>query len=128
MTNPLSCVLLVIVSLLWVASVLFAGFVEPVVLCACILDDAEPLCWLTSLEFASLEFADLDASESFSRLTSMESASLDAATLDIVESLVDSFDICGVVHSTPPITKKKYAEILLRYRRLFVKGDVFIGE
>ena len=24
--------------------------------------------------------------------------------------------------------KKKYAEILLRYRRLFVKGDVIIGE
>ena len=32
------------------------------------------------------------------------------------------------VHSTPSITKKKYAEILLRYRRLFVQGDVFIGE
>ena len=32
------------------------------------------------------------------------------------------------VHSTPPITKKKYAEILLRYRQLFIKGDVFIGE
>ena len=31
------------------------------------------------------------------------------------------------VHSTP-ITKKKYGEILLRYRRLFVKGDIFIGE
>ena len=24
--------------------------------------------------------------------------------------------------------KKKYAEILLRYRQLFIKGDVFIGE
>ena len=32
------------------------------------------------------------------------------------------------VHLTPPITKKIYAEILPRYRRLFVKGDVFIGE
>ena len=32
------------------------------------------------------------------------------------------------VHSTPPITKKKYVEILLCYRWLFVKDDVFIGE
>ena len=31
------------------------------------------------------------------------------------------------VHSTLPITKK-YAEILLRYRQLFIKGHVFIGE
>ena len=31
------------------------------------------------------------------------------------------------IHSTLPITKK-YAEILLCYRWLFVKGDVFIGE
>ena len=33
-----------------------------------------------------------------------------------------------LVHSTPPITKNKCAEILLHYRQLFVKGDVFIGE
>ena len=26
------------------------------------------------------------------------------------------------------LKRKKYAEILLRYRQLFVKGDVFIGE
>ena len=32
------------------------------------------------------------------------------------------------VHSTPPIMKKKYAEILLCYRQLFIKDDVFIGE
>ena len=31
------------------------------------------------------------------------------------------------IHSTLPITKKKYAEILLCYRRLFVKGVVVIG-
>ena len=34
----------------------------------------------------------------------------------------------GQLHSTPPIILKKYAEIFLRYRRLFVKGDVNIGE
>ena len=32
------------------------------------------------------------------------------------------------IHSTPPITKKKHAEILLHYRWLFVKGNMFIGE
>ena len=32
------------------------------------------------------------------------------------------------VHSTPVYNKNKYAEILLCYRQLFVKGDVFIGE
>ena len=32
------------------------------------------------------------------------------------------------IHSTLPIMKKKYAEILLHYRQLFVKGNVFIGE
>ena len=32
------------------------------------------------------------------------------------------------IHSTLPIMKKKYAEILLHYRQLFVKGDVIIGE
>ena len=31
------------------------------------------------------------------------------------------------LHSTLPITKK-YVEILLHYRQLFVKGNVFIGE
>ena len=33
-----------------------------------------------------------------------------------------------IIHSTLPITKKKYAEILLHYRCLFVKDDVFIGK
>ena len=37
-----------------------------------------------------------------------------------------SWDI--MVHSTPPIMKKKYAEILLHYRWLFIQGDLFIGE
>ena len=32
------------------------------------------------------------------------------------------------IHSTLPITKQKYAGILLCYRWLFVKGKVFIGE
>ena len=32
------------------------------------------------------------------------------------------------VHSTLPITKKKYVEILLNYRQLFIKGDVIIGD
>ena len=32
------------------------------------------------------------------------------------------------VHSTLHITKKKYAEFLLHYRWLFVKGNVFVGE
>ena len=32
------------------------------------------------------------------------------------------------IHSTLPIMKKKYAETLLHYRWLFVKGNVFIGE
>ena len=32
------------------------------------------------------------------------------------------------VHSTLPIKKKKYVEILICYRQLFIKGDVFIGE
>ena len=32
------------------------------------------------------------------------------------------------IHSTLPITKKKYAEILLHYRWLFVKGDIIISE
>ena len=32
------------------------------------------------------------------------------------------------LHSTPPITKKKYAEIFLRYRWLFIKSNVVIGE
>ena len=32
------------------------------------------------------------------------------------------------IHSTLPIMKKKYAEILLHYRWLFVKGNVIIGE
>ena len=32
------------------------------------------------------------------------------------------------VHSTPPIMKKKYVEILLCYRQLFFKDDIFIGE
>ena len=31
------------------------------------------------------------------------------------------------LHSTLPITKK-YAEIFLHYRQLFIKGNVFIGE
>ena len=31
------------------------------------------------------------------------------------------------VHSTPPIMKK-YAEILLYYRQLLIKGDIIIGE
>ena len=34
----------------------------------------------------------------------------------------------GLVHSTLPIMKKKYAEILLHYRWLFIKDNVFIGE
>ena len=38
------------------------------------------------------------------------------------------FLVFSHVHSTPPITEKKYAEILLRYRQLFVKGEVFISE
>ena len=38
------------------------------------------------------------------------------------------FDLLRSVHSTPPITKIKYTEIFLRYRQLFVKCDVFIGE
>ena len=36
--------------------------------------------------------------------------------------------LCGVVHSALPITKKKYAEILLHYRQLFIKGNVIIGK
>ena len=32
-----------------------------------------------------------------------------------------------VLHSTLPITKK-YAEILLHYRWLFIKGNIIIGE
>ena len=37
--------------------------------------------------------------------------------------------ILGIkIHSTLPIVKKKYVEILLRYRQLFIKGDMFIGE
>ena len=32
------------------------------------------------------------------------------------------------VHSTPPIAKKNICEVFLRYRRLFVKGNVIIGE
>ena len=38
------------------------------------------------------------------------------------------FDENSDLHSTLPIMKKKYAEILLHYRWLFVKGDVIIGE
>ena len=34
----------------------------------------------------------------------------------------------GQLHSTVPIMKKKYAEILLHYRWLFIKGDIIIGE
>ena len=41
-------------------------------------------------------------------------------------------DLCvrvlNTVHSTLPIMKKKYAEIFLHYRQLFIKGDVIIGE
>ena len=33
-----------------------------------------------------------------------------------------------ILHSTLPIMKKKYAEILLCYRLLFVKGNIIIGE
>ena len=33
-----------------------------------------------------------------------------------------------VLYLTLPIMKKKYVEILLHYRWLFVKGNVFIGE
>ena len=32
------------------------------------------------------------------------------------------------IHSTLHIMKKKYAEILLHYRQLFIKGDIIIGE
>ena len=32
------------------------------------------------------------------------------------------------IHSTPPIAKNIYTEILLHYRQLFIKGDVIIGE
>ena len=32
------------------------------------------------------------------------------------------------IHSTPPIMKKKYGEIFLHYRWLFIKGDIIIGE
>ena len=39
------------------------GFVEPVFPGAAILDDAEPLSWLTSMELAGLGDTDLDASE-----------------------------------------------------------------
>ena len=33
-----------------------------------------------------------------------------------------------ILHSTLPITKKKYVEILLHYRWLFIRGDVIICE
>ena len=32
------------------------------------------------------------------------------------------------IHSTLPIIEKKYVEILLHYRQLFIKGNVFKGE
>ena len=34
----------------------------------------------------------------------------------------------NVLHSNSTYNEKKYAEILLHYRQLFIKGDVFIGE
>ena len=54
-----------ILSLLWITSVLSIAFVEPVFPGAAILDvdDAEPLSWLTSMELAGLGDTDLDASE-----------------------------------------------------------------
>ena len=33
-----------------------------------------------------------------------------------------------IVHSTLPIMNKKYAEIFLCYRQLFVKGNIIIGD
>ena len=32
------------------------------------------------------------------------------------------------IHPTLPEMKKKYVEIFLHYRQVFVKGDIFIGE
>ena len=32
------------------------------------------------------------------------------------------------IHSTPACNEKKYVEILLCYRQLFFKGNLFIGE
>ena len=60
---------------------------EPVVPGAAILDDTDPLSWLTSMKSDSLDAADLDDT-CLTQLTSMESASLDAAVLDIVEPLI----------------------------------------
>ena len=73
-----------IVSLLWVTSVLSAGSVESVVAGAVILDDADPLSRLTSMESAGLGDTDLDIPDCLALLTFIESA----AVLDTVEPLV----------------------------------------
>ena len=40
---------------------------------------------------------------------------------------IDEHSLLHGLHSTLPIMKK-YAEILLRYKQLFIKGNIFIGE
>ena len=43
-------------------------------------------------------------------------------------SIIDTKTAISVTLNSAYNEKKKYAEILLRYRWLFVKGDIFIGE
>ena len=47
-----------------------------------------------------------------------------------LNNIAFSLDVClfHAIHLTLPITKKKYAENLLHYTQLFLKGNVFIGE
>ena len=46
--------------------------------------------------------------------------------MKFVQQFINNLHLADI-HSTLPITKK-YVEILLHYRWLFIKGDVFIGE